>query len=413
MNMQTDTNSTTALFQAAEKVFSKASVKRLRSRGLDFIETGSDGAYLFDRDGNRYLDCYTSAAMFNLGRANPVLLDALKQAVRETDQGNFVAISEEKALLASSLARFMPGNLECSLFTVVRGEAMEAACKIARGYSGRSTLLTVNGGWYGRTGFSLTLSEGDEKFLYGRSIPGTGTIQFGDIDSARKIVNKNTAAVVLETIQLENGCRGAGAHYFRELRELCTKTGTLLIIDESQAGFGRTGKKFSFELSGIMPDMVVFGESITGGIFPMSGVVFTKKIKSFFDEHPLIHLCTFGGHDTGCRVALKALELYEHTRPWENALLQGDRLGVFLEKAAVEFPGLIRSVDGAGLARSILFTSVDRAVECCILAREHGLIVQCGEVDKTSVIFRPPLTITSEETAEIITAFSGTLKGLA
>ena len=132
--------------------------------------------------------------------------------------------------------------------------------------------------------------------------------------------SRNTAAFILEPVQAEYHCRSVATDYLKHIRRLCDSTGTCLIFDESQTGFGRTGKKFAYEHHGIYPDILVVGEAITGGMFPMTAMVFTSKLKQFFDVHPLIHLCTFGGHDVGCLVAAAALDEYEQIKPWQNAL---------------------------------------------------------------------------------------------
>ncbi|HOO73429.1 MAG TPA: aspartate aminotransferase family protein [Spirochaetota bacterium] len=393
------------LLRDAAGVFSKGYVAKMRAEGLDIIEAGGSGPRLFDSSGNEYIDCFTSAATFNLGRGRDDLADALWQAARITDQGNFIAISEEKALLAEKLAAFMPGKLECALFTVVRGEAMDAACKLARGYTGRPGIVTVDGGWYGHTGFSLSMSGTEDRNLFGPGIPEIQMVTFGDIESARKAVSSETAAVVLETIQAENGCRYAENEYYRQLRDLCDRSGAMLIVDESQTGFGRTGKRFSFEYFGFEPDIAVLGEAITGGMFPMSAISFTRTLKSFFDHHPLIHLCTFGGHDVGCMVAVKALELYEKERPWENAKRRGAVLKAVLHKIAAEHKYLIHDVWGEGLLLSIILKDEKKAQRFCVEAKNCGMICTRGRVDRKSVIVRPVLTLSNNDVQDMEECF--------
>ena len=137
------------------------------------LEGKRTGAHFFDADGRKYIDGDSSAGIFNLGRRHPELAEELKRAMRATDQGNFPIISEEKALLAEALAGFVPGALECSLFGVTRGEAFDAACKVVRGFTKRPGLVTVDGGWYGQTGFALSLSQREDRHLFEPLVPGT------------------------------------------------------------------------------------------------------------------------------------------------------------------------------------------------------------------------------------------------
>lgn len=385
------------IMKTAEKVLSRGMVEALRSRGADFLESGGEGAWLFDEKGNRYLDCYSSAGAYNLGRRNGEIVAELRAAAREIDQGNFVMLSAEKASFGERLAAFLPGKLECVLPGAVRGEALDAACKLARGFTGRAGLVTVNGGWYGQTGFALTLSQREDRHLFGNLIPEVSTVPFGDIDAVKKAVTRKTAAFIMEPVQAENHCRAADAGYLVKVREICRRKSAMLILDETQTGFGRTGSKFAFEDSGVEPDILVFGEAITGGVFPMTGIAFPRKLKSFFDAHPLIHMSTFGGHDIGCRVACRALDEYDRIRPWQNAMLLGMKLADRLRSVMEARPNVIRSMSGKGLLVSLAFRDAKTAAAFCAQAARQGVFAAPGEVARHCVVLRPPLTITSDD----------------
>ena len=376
-----------------------------------FIEEARNGAYVTDAHGAKYIDCYSSASTYNLGRRNDRLVSRLKQAIHETDQGNFVMISEEKALLASKISEFVPGPLDCVLYGVTRGESMDAACKLARGATGRPGLITVDGGYYGDTGFALSLSEHHLKKDFGDLIPGIATVPFGDQSAAEAAIDRNTAAFILEPVQAENHCRSADTGYIKHIRKLCNKAGVCLIFDESQTGFGRTGKKFAFEHFGVYPDILVIGEAMTGGMFPMTAMVFTKELKRFFDVHPLIHLSTFGGHDVGCLVASAALDEYERTRPWENALMQGTTIMNELRSIMVS-NDYIKSLNGLGLLISLSLNSPETATRFCFSANKNGILVRKGTVDNCCVIIRPSLLITANETEYIIRGIKAAINDL-
>lgn len=397
------------LFATAEKVFSKSLVKMIQDQGNGFLEEKREGSFVYDEGGNFYLDCYTSAGIYNLGRKNDAIAACFKKAVFETDQGNFVMPSEEKALLAQKISLFMPGNLDCVLFGVTRGESMEAAAKLSRGFTQRSEIVTVDGGCYGETGFALTLSERKGKEQFGELIPDVKTVPFGDAQAARSAVTNRTAAFVIEPIQAENHCRTADSGYYSLLRSLCNENGAKLIFDETQSGFGRTGRTFFFEHMDVIPDILIVGEAITGGLFPMTAAVFTPELKGFFDIHPLIHLCTFGGHDLGCRVAMAALNEYERLEPWENAQANGLELMKALTGSADKRKGLAISVSGKGLLISMQFPTREASRMFCIRARENGLLLKTGMVDETCVLLRPSLLVTQEEISCIIDGINKSL----
>lgn len=397
-----------SVFRDAENLFSKAYVTELKNRGADILENGGKGSHIFGHDGSIYLDCSSGKNIYNLGRCHPALSETLKNAAQETDQGNFVAVSEEKALLGERLSRFMPFGLECAIFTVVRGEAMDAACKIARGHTGRSGLVTVEGGAYGGTGFALSLSSIPEKRQFGRLIPDVRMIPLNNSAEAKKAIGKKTAAVIVEPVQAENGCRMPDLPFLKELRSLCDTNGALLIIDETHTGFGRCGKRFASEISGIHPDIMILGEALTGGMFPMTAAAFTPEVKRFFDIHPLIHLCTFGGHDVGCRVAINALDIYEFTAPWQNAEEKGGALIRELKTIAANYPG-IRNVEGVGLLVALVFDTPETARHVCVKAGKHGLLLDQGEIAGHTVVIRPPLTLSDGELADILDRMSQVL----
>lgn len=400
------------LFEKAARVFSSGMVNMINSQGLGIIEGKREGSFVYDTEGKSYIDCYTSEGTYNLGRKNPKLTARLKKAINETDQGNFVMLSEEKALLARKISEFIPGPLECVLYGVTRGESMEAACKLARGFTGRPELVTVEGGSYGDGGFAISLSDRDDKKDFGALIPAIKVVPFGDINAAKAAVGNKTAAFILEPIQAENNCRAAGSEYLRQLRSLCDKFGAKLIFDESQSGFGRTGKKFAFENAGIYPDILIIGEAMTGGVFPMTAMVFTNELKNLFDVHPLIHLCTFGGHDAGCHVAIAALDEYEYLKPWENAAAIGEHLMDGLKDIISENKDTKISVNGQGLLLSMAFDSEDTAKTFCMRAIKKGILVKQGKVDRRSVVIRPSLTITEAEKDMILKGVKEAIKGI-
>ncbi len=376
-------------------------LSELRETGLDILECKREGPYVWDENGKRYIDCNCGAGTFNLGRRSPELIQALKDGVRETDQGNFPLVSEEKAMLAKTLADFVPGPLDCSVFSVVRGEAVDFACKVARGVTGRTELVTPDGGWYGQTGFALSLSQCSEQESFGPLIPDVRVMPWGDIGGAEGTIGSETAAVILEPIQAENHCRAADTDYLTALADLCRARGALLVLDETQTNFGRAGAKFAFEEIGVAPDVLVLGEALGGGMFPIAVTMMTPRVGRFMRRHPLIHLSTFGGSDIGCRVAMKALEIYDRERPWRNAEVMGRYLHHGIEKIAGQPDSAIRGVTGKGLLLSLDLATEDQAKAFCRHAVQNGLLVAPGQVAGDTVVLRPSLTI-SEDVAEAI-----------
>jgi putrescine aminotransferase len=374
--------------------------------GGGFLEGGREGVYIFDEEGSRYLDGVSGAGIYNLGRRPPELAEALRAAMKETDQGNFPMISEEKAALGQALAEFIPGALECSIFSVTRGEAMDAACKIARGATGRSRLIALESAYHGETGFAESLSSHEAGL-----IPDIRHIAPGDTEAAEQKIDSAAAAVIVEAVQAENGCRCIDAEYLRHLEKLCRRHEALLIVDETQTGFGRCGRPFAYDESGVQPDMLVLGEALGGGMFPIAATLMTQQVNTFLNAHPLIHLSTFGGSDIGCRVAIEAIRIYEASALHEKAAAAGALLRKGLEDIAARAEG-IHHISGRGLLLALHLATAEKARKFCRAASENGLLLLPGRVAENTVIIRPPLNITEAETGELLNAAESAAEAL-
>lgn len=389
------------------RLLSDAQLQGLRALGHDFVEEGADGAYLIDENGRRYLDCYTGAGTFNLGRRPDAVTDVLRRGLRVTDQGNFPMISVEKARAAERLARFVPGPVECTLFGVVRGEAFDSACKLARGFTGKRDLLAPVGSWFGQTGFAVSLSSHPHRGDFGPLVPGARVEKLRTPADVTRAVTHDTAAVLVEPFQTENHCASLPREVMAALAARCRETGAVLVVDETQTGFGRTGRRFAYEHFDLLPEAVVLGEALGAGVFPICGAMFSSRLNAFLNAHPLIHLSTFGGSDLGCVVACAALEEYERSAPWENALRQGAKIREALERLADPSGRGIRSVAGVGLLLSLDLGDSSSAIAFCKALAGAGVFAKPGRVAAGTVVLRPPLTIGDQETDQLIDAVNG------
>lgn len=278
--------------------------------GIDLVVGRRQGAYIWDLDGEKRLfNLHCNGGVFNLGHRNSELIDLLKTSLDELDIGNHHLISKCRADLACQIAELMPGDLQYSIFGVSGGEAVDLAFKVARAYSGRATIVSARGGYHGHTG--LALAAGDEKYRrpFGPSAPGFIQVPFGDPDALAQTLNTDTAAVILETIPATLGVVIPPAGYFQSVRKLCDDLGILLILDEVQTGLGRTGKLWAFQHFNIIPDIVVLGKGLSGGLYPITATVLRKPLEKVFHADPFIHVSTFGGAEPGCVIARRVLEI--------------------------------------------------------------------------------------------------------
>jgi len=246
---------------------SSGKVRFFQTAGIDFVLGKREGPYLWDLSGEkRLIDCHCNGGVFNLGHRNPDIIAALERGLRELDIGNHHLISEQRAILAETLARLAPDNLTYAVFGVGGGEAMDLAIKVARGATRRPNIISAKGGYHGHTG--LALAAGDEKYRapFGPASPGFTQVPFNDIPALEQAVDKHTAAVILETVPATCGMPVASPDYFARVRRLCDRAGALLIADEVQTGLGRTGRLWGIQHFGVAPDIMVIGKGLSGGI---------------------------------------------------------------------------------------------------------------------------------------------------
>ncbi len=281
-----------------------------RKYDMDFVMGRREGPYLYDIDGEKRLfNLHCNGGVFNLGHRNRDIIGVLKTALDEYDIGNHHLVSKARADLAQMLADLMPADLEYTVFAVGGGEAVDLAIKVARAYTHRLKIISARGGYHGHTG--LALATGDEKYRkpFGPSPPGFIQVPFGDLAALEAAIDLDTAAVILETVPATLGIVIPDADYLPSVRKVCDDMGVMLIADEIQTGLGRTGKLWAFEHFGIVPDMVVLGKGLGGGVYPIAATVLRKPLESVFHEDPFIHVSTFGGAEVGCIVASRVLQI--------------------------------------------------------------------------------------------------------
>lgn len=289
---------------------SSGKTKFFSDLGMDVVMGDREGAFLEDMDGKKKLfNLHCNGGVFNLGHRNPELIRHLIESLATYDIGNHHLMSRMRAELAESIASSMPGDLNYTVFGVGGGEAVDLAIKVARAFSGRKKIVSARGGYHGHTG--LAVATGDSKYRkpFGVSSDGFVQVPFGDLQALEGAMGEDAAAVILETVPATLGIVVPSRGYLPAVRALCSKKGTLLILDEIQTGLGRTGKLWGFEHFGVVPDMVVLGKGLSGGLYPISATVMRTPLEQVFHADPFIHISTFGGAELGCCIAKRVLEI--------------------------------------------------------------------------------------------------------
>ncbi|HWZ21852.1 MAG TPA: aspartate aminotransferase family protein, partial [Cytophagaceae bacterium] len=271
----------------------------------------AEGIYLYGKNGKKYIDLISGISVSNIGHRNPKVVEAIKDQLDKYMHlmvyGEY--IQSPQVLLAKRLKATLPVRLNNVYFVNSGAEATEGALKLAKRYTGRAEIISCKNAYHGSTNGALSVM-GDEYFkqAFRPLLPGIRHIQFNDVKELNEIT-EDTAAVIIETIQGEAGIRIPAEAYLKALRKKCTETGTLLIMDEIQTGFGRTGKFWAFEHFGIEPDILLTSKGMGGGM-PIGAFIAPKEIMNVLANNPVLgHITTFGGHPVCCAASLATIDV--------------------------------------------------------------------------------------------------------
>ena len=358
---------------------------------LEFVK--AKGIYIYDVVGKKYMDLIAGIGVSNVGHCHPTVVEAVKKQA-ETYMHLMVYgeyVQSPQVDFAKALAAVLPENLNCTYFVSSGSEAIEGAMKLAKRYTERTEIIACKNSYHGSTHGALSLMGNEEfKQAYRPLLPDIKFINYNHLQDLEEITTK-TAAVFIETIQGEAGIRVADEKYFKALREKCTETGALLILDEIQCGFGRTGQLFGFEHFGIVPDVLLLAKGIGGGM-PIGAFISSAEIMSVFTNNPILgHITTFGGHPVSCAAGLATLK----TIFVEDLVAEVEEKGKLFKKL-LNHPA-IKEVRGKGLMLAVEFESYEilkKIIDGCI---EDGIITDWFLHCSNSMRIAPPLIITKEE----------------
>lgn len=413
-----------------ERHLNKTLVRVQRSIGFDKIYSRAEGAYLYDRAGNQYLDFLSGYGVFNIGRNHPVVKKAIRD-VLDLDLPNMVQM--DCSLLSGLLAEALLKRLPCdAMFFCNSGtEANEGALKFARAATGRERILSLESSYHGLTYGSLS-ATGTDHFRegFGPLLSGCERVPLDDLATLERALNKrDVAAFIVEPVQGKS-VKSPASDYFKRAQELCRKYGTLFICDEVQTGLGRTGRWFGFEHWGLEPDIVTMAKSLSGGYVPCGAIATSREIyqKTFSSmERCVVHSSTFGRNNLAMACGLAALSVIEDERLVENAERMGALLLEKLEGLKTKYP-FIKEVRGRGLMIAIEFREpaefrakltwkfvhkIDKSlfpqmIVTPLLTR-HRILTQVASHNSDVVKILPPLVITERDVDYFIGAFDSVL----
>jgi acetylornithine/succinyldiaminopimelate/putrescine aminotransferase len=355
--------------------------------------TKAEGAVLRDVNGKEYIDLIGGISVANVGHRHPKVVNAIHQQLDNYMHimvyGEFVEAPQVQ--YAHFLAQHLPERLNSVYFTNSGAEAVEGAMKLAKRATNRTGIIACENSYHGSTQGALSIIGSEYwRNAYRPLLPGILHLQYNSqelIDS----IDTNTACVILETVQAEAGIIVPGAHWLQAVRKKCTETGALLILDEIQAGFGRTGKLWGFEHFDVVPDMMLLGKALGGGM-PLGAFIADKELMMQLADNPVLgHITTFGGHPVCCAAGLAAMHALLDEAMTDNVTQKGDLFKSLLQHQQ------IKAIRHIGLLMAVEFDSFETNKKVIDAVIETGALTDWFLFASNCLRICPPLTISEDE----------------
>ena len=409
----TKVNSNEEACRLTSKFMSPNRVESYRSGWGNLIMGKREGVRMWDLDGNSYIDCRSAGGIFNFGHRPQFMIDALKQALDEFDRGDWMLLSAQRAQAAEALAQILPGDLRYTHFAVTGSEAVECACKLARGVTGGKKIIAMDGCYHGYLGFSLAMVDEEMSHWYTPLVPGVSKIPFGDIKAVEKAVDGDTAAVILETIQGNSGATIPPDGYLAAVRRICDERGALLIFDEVQAGLGRCGTTFAFENWDVVPDLLVLAKGLGGGVYPVSACCFGERCETFFEKTPHLHVSTFMGSELGMAIVIETVKKLTEPGFLDHVNAMAERFKPGLEELCQKYPGILTGFRQKGLFMGLETLSAEQGNKLKHQAIANGILAGTAAFNHTVLQVFPPLIISPDEVDEVLTGLDTALGAIS
>ncbi len=358
----------------------------------------AEGIYMYDPDGNQYIDLVSGVSVSNIGHRNPEVIQAIKD---QLDQYMHLMVYGEmiqspQVMLAERLSENLPEQLNSVYFVNSGSEAIDGALKLAKRLTGRTEIVAFKNAYHGGTHGALSIL-GDEglKYAFRPLLPDVRHLHFNSFDDLEKL-SERTACVVVEPIQAEAGIILPKEGFLQALRKKCDELGIVLIYDDIQMGFGRTGKLFSFELEGVIPDILCLAKGMGGGM-PIGAFISSKEMMLTLTNNPVLgHITTFGGHPVCAAAGLANLNFLIDNKLSEQA----EGKGQLFRKLLSDLPG-IKEIRGAGLMLAVEMENAELNDRIVNLLIENRMIVDKFLFNDRAFRIAPPLIITNDEIEEI------------
>lgn len=366
----------------------------------------AEGIYIYSENGDSYVDLVSGVSVSNIGHLHPKVVEAVKDQcdryMHLMVYGKYIQSPQVK--LAEKIIDILPNQLNSVYFVNSGSEAVEGALKLAKRITGRTEIISFNKAYHGSTHGALSVLGYEEmKNSYRPLLPGISFHNFNDkkvIDS----ITDQTAAIIMEPLQTEAGIILPDDGWLSAIRNKCTETGTILIFDEVQLGFGRTGNMFAFENFGVVPDILCIAKAMGSGM-PIGAFISSTDNMNLLTHSPALgHITTFGGHPVSCAASLAGLEVIVN----EKLYIKGDKIGSLFEDLLTGHPK-IEEIRRIGLMIGVEIKQPHKVGELLYIFQNNGLIVDQFLFNETSFRIAPPLTITEDEVKQVVSKIIASL----
>lgn len=391
------------LFESYGRLVNPAYPSFLNKLGLTKIAVKAQGATITDSQGNTYIDCAGGYGLFNLGHNNPDVIESVIEQLREQQLLTKPLISEIQVRLAECVEKITPGDLCCSFILNSGSEAIDCAIKLIRLHKSGKTIITAQKSFHGHT-FGAITASGIPSFkrAFQPLLPGFISVPFGDIDALERAISSDTGAVLIEPIQHEAGIHLPPDGYLQKVRELCDEHNLILVLDEIKTGFGKTGRMFACEYYNIVPDVLVLGKSLGGGLIPAGAVVAKSHFFKRFGLSFSMSASSYAGNVLACRAGLAAIRYIQESNLLAECEEKGKMLLRSLRDYVGEYPDILRSAEGLGLLIGIETQSGKIALELAKEMIRQGIIMIPAFGNSSVLMVEPPLVISFQQIRKVV-----------
>ena len=407
MSNEIESSEDMKLFESYGRLISSSYPAFMNKLGLNKVAAKALGATITDSVGRVYIDCVGGYGLFNVGHNNPAIIQSLIEQLEEQQLYTKPLISEIQVRMAECLEKIVPGDLTCSFILNSGSEAIDCAIKLVRLHKGAKKIITAHKSFHGHT-FGALSASGIPSFnrAFQPLLPGFVNVPFGDIEALERSISADIAAVLIEPIQHEAGVVLPPDGYLRKVRNLCDEYNLLLVLDEIKTGFGKTGRMFACEHYDVVPDILVLGKSLGGGLIPAGAVVAKSHLWKRFSLSFPMSASSYAGNVLACRVGISTIRYIRQGSLLEDCTEKGKMLLHSFREYVEEYPDILLSADGLGLLIGIETQSGKVALELTQEMVRQGVLVLPAFGNSSVLMVEPPLVISFQQIRAVADSFA-------